>query len=333
MTQSRRLHAIDGLRALAALGVFAYHLFYQQAYYGLLGVELFFVISGFVILMTLERARSLGQFILSRAARLYPAYWLSVAAMGALLLLDHETTIGTILINLTMVQSFIKVPNLVHLYWTLAFELWFYLVMAVIYRLGLLQRADRIALAWLTLMFVYRASMMTFDRAEGLYRDFIFQLLVMPQFGHLFIAGMMVYRLQTGRSNPATRLCLALCGAYSLFGRPDWAAIPAAIYLPVNAAFIFAVWAAAAGKLEILGRRPWVDLGLASYSLYLLHVPVSKVAFILFGESHWTAVIASVVGCLAAAWLSRALIERPTQYWAKRALGREMLLKDRQAEL
>lgn len=333
MTQSRRLHAIDGLRALAALGVFAYHLFYEQAYYGLLGVELFFVISGFVILMTLERVRSLGQFVLGRAARLYPAYWLSVAAMGALLLLEHETTIGTILVNLTMIQSFIKVPNLVHLYWTLAFELWFYLVMAAIYRLGLLQRVDRIALAWLALMFVYRASMMMFDSADGLYRDFIFQLLVMPQFGHLFVAGMMLYRLQTGRSNPATRLCLALSVMYSLFGRPDWAAIPAAIYFPVNAAFILAVWAAAAGKLEILGKRPWVDLGLASYSLYVLHVPVSKMAFILFGESHWTAAIASIVGCLAAALLSRALIERPAQRWAKRALGREMRVKDGQAEL
>ncbi|HET6158754.1 MAG TPA: acyltransferase [Dongiaceae bacterium] len=333
MPRSERLHAIDGLRALAALGVLAYHLFDREAYYGLLGVELFFVISGLVILMTLERVRSLREFVISRAARLYPGYWLSVAATGTLLLLNHETNVRTVLLNATMAQAFIGVPDIIHPYWTLAYELWFYAVMAVIYRWNLLQRVDRIALAWLCLMFVYRASMLAFDRGAGLYRDFSFQLLLMPQFGHLFIAGMMIYRLQTGRSNLATRLCLGLSVAYSLFGRSDWASIPAAIYFPVNAAFILAVWAGAAGRLEILGRRPWLDLGLASYSLYLLHVPVSKVAFALFAQDHWMAVSISIIACIAAALLSRVIIEQPVQQWAKRALGREMLLKDRPAEL
>jgi len=333
VTQSRRLHAIDGLRAFAALGVLAYHLFDKQGYYGLLGVELFFVISGFVILMTLERVRSLREYVVSRAARLYPAYWLSVAAVGALLLLNHETSIRTVLLNATMIQAFIGVPDLIHPYWTLAYELWFYAVMAAIYRLALLERVDWIALVWLGLMFVFRTSILVFDRGSGLYRDFSFQLLLMPQFGHLFIAGMMIYRLQTGRSNLVTYLCLALAVAYSLFGRPDWAAIPPAIYFPVNAAFILAVWATAAGKLEVLGRRPWVYLGLASYSLYLLHVPVSTVVSTLFGQSYWMAVIASGLASIAAALLSRALIERPAQQWAKRVLGRQMPLKDSQAEL
>ena len=84
--EARRLHSLDALRGLAALGVVAYHYLDQPAYYGLLGVELFFIISGFVILMTLERVPSLLQFAIGRAARLYPAYWFSVAVAGVFLL-------------------------------------------------------------------------------------------------------------------------------------------------------------------------------------------------------------------------------------------------------
>jgi peptidoglycan/LPS O-acetylase OafA/YrhL len=49
MVMQKRLRGLDGLRGMAVLGVVAYHYDEQRAYYGLLGVELFFIISGFVI--------------------------------------------------------------------------------------------------------------------------------------------------------------------------------------------------------------------------------------------------------------------------------------------
>jgi len=318
-----RLRSVDGLRALAALAVVAYHYWDPWTYYGMLGVELFFVISGFVILMTVERGRSLPAFAFARVARLYPAYWLSVAIVGLFLLATHQTGLRSVLWNATMLQRFALRPDLIDPYWTLAYELWFYSVIAVIVAARQLHNVDRIALAWLISMSAARGAMLLLDRGGRLYGDPIFQLLGMPQFGHLFIAGMMLYRLDTGRRRWETRFALMLAMGYSLFGRPDWAEIPPAIYFFANAAFIAAVWAAATGRLPLLARGPIVALGACSYSLYLLHVPIDLIlshAFATSAESPWFHAAIVLPIAIGAALLSRAWIEAPSQAWARRTL-------------
>jgi peptidoglycan/LPS O-acetylase OafA/YrhL len=328
-TPRTRLRSIDGLRALAALGVVAYHYWDPWTYYGMLGVELFFVISGFVILMTLERGRPLPAFAFARIARLYPAYWLSVAIVGLLLLATQQAELRSVIWNATMLQRFLQLPDLIDPYWTLAYELWFYSVVAVIVAARQLHNVDRIALAWLISMSVCRGAMLLLDRGGRLYGDPMLQLLLMPQFGHLFIAGMMLYRLDTGRGRRATRLALMLAIAYSLFGRPDWAEIPPAIYFFANAAFIAAVWAAASDRLPLLARGPIVALGACSYSLYLLHVPIDLIlshAFGTFRESPWFHAGIVLPIAIGAALLSRAWIEAPSQAWAQRKLrGRTVM--------
>src|SRR5229473_4001173 len=119
---SYRYKDLDALRGLAAVMVLIFHfecclVFHLPDgpadptklwfHYALMGVELFFVISGFVILMTLEAAPSIASFAVNRFARLYPAYWLSVL-VGALYLRPlHETSFTVIAVNLTMLQNFI----------------------------------------------------------------------------------------------------------------------------------------------------------------------------------------------------------------------------------
>ena len=89
---SSRVVELDALRGIAALAVVAFHYTtqYGQQYGhttplgfgfppGNYGVNLFFLISGFVIFMTLERARSAMDFVVSRFSRLYPAYWAAMA--------------------------------------------------------------------------------------------------------------------------------------------------------------------------------------------------------------------------------------------------------------
>lgn len=91
--------------------------------WGYLGVNLFFMISGFVIFMTLEKTRHSLDFVVSRFSRLYPAYW---AAVILTFLLTHYiglpgklVGIETALLNLSMVHSFFNVPNVDGVYWTL----------------------------------------------------------------------------------------------------------------------------------------------------------------------------------------------------------------------
>ena len=316
-----RLRALDGLRAVAALAVVAYHYGGDWAHYGLLGVELFFVVSGFVILMTLERGRPLEHFALARAARLYPAYWVSVALVGLFLLATGQTELRVVLWNATMLQGFLLVPNLVDPYWTLAYELWFYVVVAALVAARQLRNVDRVALAWLVAMIAGRCAMILGDRGGRLYDEPMLQLLLMPQFGHLFIAGMMLYRLCTGRREAATRWALWLALAYSIFGRTDWAPVAPLVYFLANAAFVAAVWAAAAGRAPLLASGALVALGVSSYSLYLLHVPVELIlsrALAAWEKSPWFHPLVVAPVAIAAALLAHAFVERPCQAWARR---------------
>src|SRR3954471_184909 len=86
-----RIAELDALRGLAALGVALFHFSLLDPAagpgfaIGASGVDLFFIISGFVILMTLERTRDWKDFLVGRFSRLYPAYWacVTLAALAA----------------------------------------------------------------------------------------------------------------------------------------------------------------------------------------------------------------------------------------------------------
>jgi peptidoglycan/LPS O-acetylase OafA/YrhL len=326
-----RLQLLDVLRAMAALLVVAVHFEGLLAfappdgwpeasdlhfYLGLMGVELFFVISGMVILLTIERSSSIGHFAIGRLARLYPAYWASVGLAGGYLIAVGDTGIASVAVNTTMLQKFIGVSGLIPSYWTLAYELWFYAVMATISATGLIDRIDRLAIIWLLIASALRLRGIDFFGSR-------MAILFMPQFGHLFIAGMMIYRITSGRATTETVLALGLCFAYSLFGRTDWAHIPPVPYFVVNAFFIVAVWAAARDRFSFLAR-PWlVGLGACSYSLYLFHVPIGMMlvrAADSLGQPKWLGIALAIPISIFAAIAARRYIEIPGQHFIKSML-------------
>jgi peptidoglycan/LPS O-acetylase OafA/YrhL len=332
-----RLGGLDALRGAAAMLVLIFH--YEAlltfvppkgwpradhlwSQYGLMGVELFFVISGFVILMTLESSRSTTQFAINRVARLYPAYWLSVFVCAAYLLYMKETSLKLAAINLAMLQAFYTPYNLVEPYWSLAYELWFYAIMATIFALGLLHRINVIAFAWILLAVGLRAL--------GSHpHNLVFEVLSFLQFGHLFIAGMMIYMLATNQGSLLSVINLLICIAYSLFGRHDWSSIPYYGYFFANAVFISMVYLAATNRLP---RPPsfLVSIGVQSYSLYLLHLPIGMMltrGAAKLGLSPWIAVAAAVPVSLSAAWASRRFVEVPGQRFF-RSFGSRFLRAD-----
>lgn len=93
-------------------------------------------------------------------------------------------------------------------YWTLSYELVFYVVVALVLSAKQLNRIDRLAVSWLMAMIVVRSFLAVTSQEQLIYTNWWFQIFVMPQFGHLFIAGMMIYRISTGRSEYATILAL-----------------------------------------------------------------------------------------------------------------------------
>lgn len=128
-----RLDALRGLAALLVLachaavalvpgaGTFTDHVFNL----GHVGVVVFFLVSGMIIPQSARHG--LRVFLIRRFFRLYPIYWVSVLLSGA--------AVPVLLVNLTMLQAFVRVPNALSVYWTLAVELLFYSSVVALRRL------------------------------------------------------------------------------------------------------------------------------------------------------------------------------------------------------
>ncbi|CAM5542747.1 Acyltransferase OS=Streptomyces alboniger OX=132473 GN=CP975_21835 PE=4 SV=1 [Streptomyces alboniger] len=116
---------------------------FRLASYGWIGVEIFFVISGFVICMSCW-GRTPRQFFVSRVIRLYPAYWFAVLfTTGVLVAVPgvwERLRMREVLLNLTMLQSGSGVANVDGVYWTLWSELRFYLLFLAVVATGLVSR-------------------------------------------------------------------------------------------------------------------------------------------------------------------------------------------------
>src|ERR1700722_14748039 len=132
-----RLQGLDALRGMAALAVVLYHYTfgYTQvvgkhmpgldliATDGHLGVNLFFIISGFVILMTLERSAKAADFSVSRFARLWPAYLVCAGFTSLVIVVlgfnPQGLTVGDALLNVLMLNKVIGNVPIDPSYWTL----------------------------------------------------------------------------------------------------------------------------------------------------------------------------------------------------------------------
>lgn len=166
-----RLRELDGLRGIAAMAVALYHYSYfiqfmvpgtalpsLQLVRGCDGVELFFAISAFAILATLQRTDKLAEFARARARRLLPEYWLAMILTGivawglgpARLQVDPLDWLA----NLPLMQVWTGVPMVDGVYWTLNVEILFYALMALAWSSGATRRIDRLILGWMTLRLV-----------------------------------------------------------------------------------------------------------------------------------------------------------------------------------
>ena len=147
---SVRLGWLDALRGFAALVVVLFHLspyligpaphaaVMRHIDFGKYGVMLFFLVSGYVIPMSLERHGSLRRFWIGRLFRIYPAFLAAIAVMGLLIAagvltlqpsLRAETVSGA-LGHATMLQDMLGLRGVVRVFWTLSYEMVFYLMVA-----------------------------------------------------------------------------------------------------------------------------------------------------------------------------------------------------------
>jgi peptidoglycan/LPS O-acetylase OafA/YrhL len=147
-TGRSRLAYIDALRGVAAICVMYFHYalgmlgmpgvydgidrqiasaLCEFVEFGKFGVALFFIISGFVIPSSLGLRGDIKNFMVSRFFRLYPMYWVTIAIAVSIAALSRTAFAPTtVLANITMLQGFAHIPDVVGVFWTLQIELIFY---------------------------------------------------------------------------------------------------------------------------------------------------------------------------------------------------------------
>lgn len=255
-----RILEIDGLRGIAASLVLYYHLgeaadIPVSHQFGQFGVSLFFIISGFVITMSVAKG-TLTQFIASRAARLYPAYWCAMltTALVAWLLEARGPSARTIIINLAMFQPVLRAESVDSVYWTLAVELQFYALMAVVLALGMIRKIDAIC----AVILIWQAAGNLFMVGPTLPWGY-----PLSAYFYLFALGIGIYRLIFERPSPWTIVVLVVAPLIPAIHRPD--------LVLSETGFAVLVWLAASGHARFLRFRPLVFVGAISYPLYLIH--------------------------------------------------------------
>lgn len=149
----RQLKSIQVARGFAALSVVAFHAMSSEPKYfsnikvlptffdgGMAGVDLFFVISGFVMVLTTQgrhgKAREVGKFVWNRFFRIYPTYWFYFILLLPVFFLAPSWINAAQGNQVNLFTSFFLLPSdllpLLLVAWTLTIELWFYVVFAVL---------------------------------------------------------------------------------------------------------------------------------------------------------------------------------------------------------
>lgn len=315
-----RIMELDALRGLAALAVVVFHFtsHYQRLYghngplpfefdVGNYGAHFFFVISGFVIFMTLERTKHVRDFVVSRFSRLFPAYWaallITLVTVQTVGLPGQHVSTRDALFNVTMMADFFGAHEVDGSYWTLQIELFFYLQMMIWFVIGALHRTRIMTVCWLLLAFAYGL-----EARLGVALSYTLRELLIVRFIPFFAAGVLLYRVYGGRDKPwlnASLLAAAVLDAWIL-----WSWVEATVLAACIGLFLLFI----RGKLHVLAQRPFVFLGTVSYTLYLLH---QSIGFILIakleaaGVQPLVSIVLTGLAVLGMASLLTFAVERP----------------------
>jgi peptidoglycan/LPS O-acetylase OafA/YrhL len=314
---TRRIDGIQKLRGIAALAVALYHFSINDRIswppnivtageFGKFGVQTFFVISGFILPYSLWKAqyrlRDSGRFLLKRVLRLDPPYLASiVVSLAALIAAARnggkavQITWQQIALHLGFLTVFSNYEWLNTVYWTLAIEFQFYLMLALVF--PLLKTRSR----WLLL------------GALSGFGWLIPNILFFPGQSSFFLLGIGVFLAYAG-----------ICGVWE---SAMWLAASIALTFWAHGWIETAVGSVSA----LLMVAPWFQhrsrilgfLGTISYSLYLLHVPFGeKLLSVTAARSHGLALFGwfccDLAMTLLVSWLFYRLIEYPSQKLAAR---------------
>jgi len=338
---------IDGLRAVAVLAVVGFHAFPDRVPGGFVGVDIFFVISGFlistIVFGSLERgAFSFADFYARRIKRIFPALIVVLLATWAigwrfLFPLEYANLGKHIAGGATFVSNLVlwrdsgyfdtaaETKPLLHL-WSLAIEEQFYLVWPLALVLAWAFPRLRLVLVIAVACASFRVSLWATARnpVVGYYFPVtrFWELLIgaLLAYARLFHASAPAWTARWLRGGEPQAIGGVLLIVAALFGIdrdspfPGWLAL-----LPTLGAFLLI----SAGpdtfiNRRLLGARPMVGVGLISYPLYLWHWPLLTYARIVSeGKPSDATLVAAAVAAFPLAWFTYQFVEKPIRRGAR----------------
>ncbi len=284
-SRGNRYQELDALRGIAALIVvfFHYTLHRPEANlgfrFGVTGVDLFFVISGFVIYMSLNKVNTSVEFIINRTSRLYPTYWACVTFTFTLILIrsiynsEHADFIKYAA-NMTMFQYYFKIGNLDGPYWTMIIEMIFYVAILLLFQFKLLKYLNIIG----TISSVFAAALFSFA-ADNIIVKKIFWAIPLLQFIPLFFSGTIFYKIYTDKKKQTKRylilvLCLICQALLFEAGRSrEYISLPEYVVVLLIYYGVFTLFVN--NKLKFIVTKGTLFLGKISFALYLIHQYIS----------------------------------------------------------
>jgi peptidoglycan/LPS O-acetylase OafA/YrhL len=344
-----RLSALDVLRFAAAMMVFFYHLTWPLpaeagphfgllstiSRFGYLGVNLFFIISGFVILWSAYGRQPLA-FVISRFARLYPTFWAALVLTTVILFWLRPdaapSSAAQFLANVTMVPGRLGYEAVDGVYWTLGTELKFY---ALVWLLLVIRGVEKVAwwlIPWTALSYCAAA----FPDLPLVRSATIFP------YGGYFCAGcaaFIIWRNGLRFWGGATFLLNAALSIYLagdqivefVFQPSD---VDVAIARTVVLISFGLVAAVALRKLRAPAASWVMALGALTYPIYLLHNAIGKSLWFPLRAplGDWAALVVTGVLVLGVSWIFVLAFERRAAPAVRRGLTRLLIEKPRKAE-
>jgi peptidoglycan/LPS O-acetylase OafA/YrhL len=292
-----RFYILDPLRLLAAIMVLIYHysIYFDAASvpsaasglarFGYMGVIFFFMLSGFVITASAQN-RTAFDFLIARAIRLYPAFiaCLMVTLVLVYLLSGSSFSFLSVFANATILNDYLKIPNIDGVYWTLQAELKFYACIFLLISFRIFKYHKYWLVAWLLVAithFYYK-------------QPFFMGWFINPNYSFYFIGGVSAYLISKNNKDLWSWSIFVVAMFFSMYEAAkqthDFVRVPSATDLTIASVVVLSFYIFFAllsmGFLNVKKRKGYILAGAISYPIYLLHNKAGKAAIEFFGGIH-----------------------------------------------
>ncbi len=324
-------YGLNYIRAIGAILVMLYH--YTTRYldvvynmgaenshtgvwWGCWAVSIFFILSGFLTVANVKDSLTPKTFAIKRITRLYPTYWIAVILTTVVTYMTNsilKIDLVSTMLNFTMLQGFAGIPNVDGAYWTLRFELWFYVI--ITFTLFFRKRNYTIlSTVWIALILSQNIVFGVLG-IDNIIKS-ISTIFLMSDWASTFIIGMSLYAISKNRKAWLSYVNLILSFVIEYNLRP----MNRFFFTVLITLFIYVL---IEKKVKIKHDKILNFFAGISFPLYLIHQKIGYVIISYFekiiGGGMYLGVVAAVCVSISLAYLIHRFVEIPIVHLLKKA--------------